>query len=214
MHLPSDAPPADPHLVTSEDALAELYAQPLGPSLHKVADHLTATYRAMLEASPFCVLATVGPEGLDCSPRGDEHGLVQVRDERTLLLPDRRGNNRLDSLRNIVRDGRVALLFLVPGASETLRVNGRAVVSADPALCARFEVDGKAPRTVVVITVEAVYFQCARALVRSHLWDPARQVPRAALPTAGAMLAEASGGREGGEDYDRALPARQAATLY
>ncbi|HET6762751.1 MAG TPA: MSMEG_1061 family FMN-dependent PPOX-type flavoprotein, partial [Longimicrobiaceae bacterium] len=131
-----------------------------------------------------------------------------------LMLPDRRGNNRLDSLRNIVRDPRVALLFLLPGVNETLRVNGRAIVTADPALCASFAVDGKAPRTVVVVRIEAVYFQCARALVRSRLWDAANHVPRESVPTAGAMLAEASGGTEGGEAYDRELPARQAATLY
>jgi len=197
-----------------EAELEALYAQPLGTSIHKVADHLTPLYRKMLEASPFCVLATVGPEGLDASPRGDAPGWAHVHDDRTLMLPDRRGNNRLDSLRNIVRDPRVGLLFMLPGINETLRVNGRATVTADEALCASFAVDGKAPRTVVVVRIDAVYFQCARALARSHLWDAAHHVPRAAVPTAGAMLAEASGGTEGGDDFDRELPARQAATLY
>jgi uncharacterized protein len=202
------------HLVTSEEALARLYTTPAAPSVVKEVPHLTASYRALVAASPFCVLATAGPEGLDCSPRGDAPGFVRVLDERTLLLPDRRGNQRIDSLRNVVRDPRVALLFFVPGVSETLRVNGTAVISADPALCERFAVDGAVPRTVLVISVDRAYFQCARALLRSHLWDPSRHVARDTLPSAGEMLAEASGGAVGGAAYDRELPARQRSTLY
>ena len=201
-------------VLASEAELEALYPQPLGTATAKVARRVTPTYRAMIEASPFCVVATVGPEGLDASPRGDAPGWVHVENERTLMLPDRRGNNRLDTLRNVVRDPRVALLFLIPGITETLRVNGRAIVTADEALCERFVVQGKVPRTVTVVEVGEVYFQCARALVRSGLWDPSRHVPRGTVPTAGDMLAEASGGREGGEAYDRELPARQAATLY
>ena len=208
------SPLAAGHLVTREEELERLYAAPAPPSIVKEVDHLTPAYRALVAASPFCLLATVGPEGLDCSPRGDAPGFVHVHDARTLLLPDRRGNNRLDSLRNLVRDPRVALLFLVPGVSETLRVNGTAAVSADPALCARFAVDGAAPRTVLVISVERAYFQCARALLRGHLWDPARHVPRDTLPTPGAMLAEASAGAVGGPAYDRDLAARLPASLY
>jgi uncharacterized protein len=213
-HTPNPRLAAAEHLVTREEELERLYATPAAPSVVKEVPYLTAGYRAMIAASPFCVLATVGPEGLDCSPRGDAPGLVHVEDERTLLLPDRRGNNRIDSLRNVVRDPRVALLFFVPGVSETLRVNGTAAVSVDPALRARFAVDGAVPRTVLVIAVERAYFQCARALLRSRLWDPARHVAREALPSVGALLAEASGGAEGGEAYDRELPARQASTLY
>lgn len=160
------------------------------------------------------MLSTVGPEGLDGSPRGDGPGFVRVADERTLLLPDRRGNNRCDSLRNIVRDPRIALLFLIPGVGNTLRVNGRARLSVEPALLESFAVKGQAPRSVAVISVERVYFQCARALVRSALWSPESQVDPESLPGAGEMLAVLSQGRVGGELYDRAWPERAAATLW
>jgi PPOX class probable FMN-dependent enzyme len=183
-------------------------------STAKVADWITPSYRRLIEASPFAALATMGPEGLDCSPRGDLPGFVRVHDDRTLMLPDRRGNNRVDSLRNIVRDPRVALLFLIPGSGTTLRVNGHAHVSADPALLASFEVDRKAPRTVVVMRVEEIYFQCARAIVRSALWDPDRRVDPASLPTPGQILAGMSDSRVGGVDYDKAWPERARQTLW
>lgn len=216
MTVPTDHPArADaPHAVTTVAALEALYEQPAPPALAKEAGALTPGYAALVRAAPFCVLATAGPEGLDCAPRGDAPGFVHVLDARTLLLPDRRGNNRLDSLRNVVRDPRVALLFLIPGVGETLRVNGTAVVSADPALRGRFAVDGATPRTVLVVTVERAFFQCARALLRSGLWDPARQVPRASLPSTGALLAEASGGAAGGAAYDEGLAERIAGSLY
>src|SRR5437763_13457534 len=150
-------------IIATIEALEAIYGQPNEASTIKVADRVTPPYRALIEKSPFAVLATCGPEGIDCSPRGDLPGFVRIHDEKTLMMPDRRGNNRIDSLRNIVRDPRAALLFLIPGSGSTLRINGRAQVSADPALCASFKMDGKAPRTVVVITVEEVYFQCARA---------------------------------------------------
>jgi PPOX class probable FMN-dependent enzyme len=168
----------------------------------------------LIEKSPFATLATSGPEGLDCSPRGDLPGFVRIHDAKTLMLPDRRGNNRIDSLRNIVRDPRVALLFLIPGSGNTLRVNGRAHVSADPALVASFTMDGKAPRTVIVITVDEVYFQCARAILRSDLWNPDKRVDPRILPTPGQILAEMSEDRVGGEDYDRAWPERARQTLW
>jgi PPOX class probable FMN-dependent enzyme len=203
------------HLVTTVAALEALYTPaPLPPALVKEVDHVSPNYRALIAASPFVVLSTSGPEGLDCSPRGDAPGFVRVHDDRTLMIPDRRGNNRIDSLRNLVRDPRISLLFLIPGVGETLRVNGRAVISTDPALCASFSVDGKAPRTVIVVTVERVYFQCAKAIKRSHLWDASRHVARDSLPSAGAILAETSGGKVGGETYDRDLPARHQAQLY
>lgn len=183
-------------------------------STAKVADWITPSYRRLIEASPFAALATMGPEGLDCSPRGDLPGFVRVHDDRTLMLPDRRGNNRVDSLRNIVRDPRVALLFLIPGSGTTLRVNGHAHISADPALLASFEVDGKAPRTVVVMTVEEIYFQCARAIVRSALWDPDNRVDPASLPTPGQILAGMSDNRVGGVDYDKAWPERARQTMW
>ncbi|HEV2677018.1 MAG TPA: pyridoxamine 5'-phosphate oxidase family protein [Aliidongia sp.] len=205
---------SDNHLVTDEAALVALYGEPGEASLVKEVDHVHAIYRPFIEAAPFCVLATSGPDGLDASPRGDGPGFVVVEDEHTLLLPDRRGNNRIDSLRNILSDPRVALLFLIPGIGETIRVNGRARLSVDPALKARLAVDGKEPRSVLVVTVERVYFQCSRAVVRAELWNPAAQVARSALPSAGRILAAVSDARVGGEEYDRALPERVKATLY
>ncbi|MBP7668073.1 MAG: pyridoxamine 5'-phosphate oxidase family protein [Burkholderiaceae bacterium] len=194
--------------------LAALYGQPSEAALRKESDCLTEPYRRLLQASPFLVLATSGPGGLDASPRGDPAPAVVVQDDRTLLLPDRRGNHRLDSLRNIVADPRVALLCLVPGTSETLRINGRARLSTDPALLARLAVDGKPPATVVVVQIELVFFQCARALMRSALWQPATWPDRSGLPTAGQMLTAATGGRFDGAAYDAALPARQRDSLY
>ncbi|HZB62298.1 MAG TPA: pyridoxamine 5'-phosphate oxidase family protein [Microvirga sp.] len=205
----------DPHSITSLAALETLYDQPPAEaSILKETDRVVPVYRALIEASPFAALATRGSEGLDCSPRGDGPGFVRVRDEKTLLLPDRRGNNRIDSLRNIVLDPQVALLFLIPGLGETLRVNGRAVISTDPALLESFSVDGKAPRSVLLIMVEAVYFQCARAVVRSDLWNPQKHVARSSLPSAGQILAALSRNGFDGEAYDRGLPERQRTTLY
>src|SRR5207244_5373275 len=159
-------------VITTLEELEALYGQPGEASLIKEVPHLTPRYRALIELSPFAVLATSGPEGLDCSPRGDQPGFVRVVDSKTLMMPDRRGNNRTDSLRNIVRDPRMALLFLIPGSGTTLRVNGRAQLSTDADLLNSFAVDGKPPRSVVVIHVDSVYFQCARAIVRSDLWNP------------------------------------------
>ena len=194
--------------------LEHLYGAPSEASLVKEVDHVHPVYRKLIEASPFAVLATSGPGGLDASPRGDGPGFVVVEDDKTLLLPDRRGNNRTDSLRNILGDPRVALLFLIPGTSETLRVNGRAMVSIEPLLLRRFAVAGKEPRSVLVIAVETVYFQCSRAVVRADLWNPEKYASRATLPSTGAILAALSDARIGGESYDRALPERVKATLY
>lgn len=183
-------------------------------STAKVADHITPHYRRFIEAAPFLALATSGPEGLDCSPRGDVPGFVRIADPRTLLLPDRRGNNRIDSLRNVVRDPRVGLMFLIPGIGNAMRVNGRAVIEDDPALCDSFAVEGKAPRSVMVIAVAEVYFQCARALIRSGLWQSDRHVDPKTLPTPGLILAEMSRGRVGGEAYDSAWADRARQTMW
>jgi uncharacterized protein len=204
------------HLVTTMSELEALYDKPQlnGASLIKEIDHISPQYRALIEAAPFVVLATNGPDGLDCSPRGDPPGFVRVRDEKTLLIPDRRGNNRIDSLRNLVRDPRVALLFLIPGVGETMRVIGRAAISTDPKLCASFELFGKTPRCVLVITVETAYYQCTKAIIRSKLWDPKTQVERASLPTPGKILAEITGGKMGGDEHDRGAPERIKQTIY
>lgn len=158
----------------------------------KEVDHITPHYRRLIEHSPFVAIATCGPGGLDCSPRGDAGSVVRVLDEKTLAPPDRRGNNRIDSLRNILADPRVALLFLLPCSGTTFRVNGTAVITADAGLCRSFEMEGKVPRCVLVVKVEAAYFQCARAVIRAGLWDLSKHVPKEALPTAGEILEELS----------------------
>ena len=201
-------------IVRNVTELEALYGQPVAAATVKEVARITPHYRTYIEASPFVSLATSGPEGLDCSPRGDRPGFVRVHDEKTLMLPDRRGNNRIDSLRNIVRDPRVALLFLIPGVGNTLRVNGRAEISVDPVLLDSFAVGDKPPRSVTVITVDAVYFQCARALVRSELWNPARHRDPKELPSAGQILAALSDDKVGGEPYDREWPERAAKTLW
>ena len=202
------------HRVTTLEALAALYGEPYGPAIVKEIDHINPHYRKFIEAAPFFALATCGPEGLDCSPRGDAPGFVRVADEKTLLIPDRRGNNRIDSLRNIIGDPRVALLFLIPGVGETIRVIGRASISTDPALAESFIINGKTPRTVIVMTVEEVYFQCARAIVRSDLWNPDKRVDPKSLPTPGQILAEMSDNTVGGEKYDREWPERARQTMW
>ena len=204
----------DDYRITDLDALQTLYGQPAGASLIKEVDHVHPHYRAFIEAAPFAILATSGPDGLDASPRGDPAGFVTVADDKTLLIPDRRGNNRIDSLRNIVADPRVALLFLIPGVGETLRVNGRASISTDPELLARFSMNDKPPRSVLVIHVETVFFQCSRAILRSELWDAAKQVDRSSLPSVGRMLGDISAGTFDGVTYDRELPDRVRSTLY
>jgi uncharacterized protein len=204
----------DGTLLTDAAALRSLYGEPSEPAITKEIDYVHPHYRAMIEASPFMVMATSGPDGLDVSPRGDPAGFVVVEDERTLLIPDRRGNNRADSLNNLIADPRIALLFLIPGVGETLRVNGRAEISIDPALLARFPAQGKLPRSVVVVHVERVYFQCPKALVRSDLWNPAKHVERCSLPSSGTILAGITRGRVGGPEYDAAYPERLKATIY
>jgi len=202
------------HEITSIAQLEAVYGQPSGASLWKEIDHVNDEYRAFIEASPFFVLSSCGPEGVDCSPRGDAPGFVRVSDPKTLMIPDRRGNNRIDSLRNIVRDPRVSLLFLVPGVGETIRVIGRARITTDPALCESFIFAGKTPRAVIVVSVESCYFQCPKALVRSKLWEASSIVDRKSLPSSGTILAAITKGEHGGEEYDRAYPERLKATIY
>ncbi len=200
--------------IESTEQLAALYGEPPETSLVKVTNYITDEYRQSIEASPFVALATSGPEGLDCSPRGDVPGFVRIANPRQVQLPDRRGNNRIDSLRNIVRDPRTALLFLIPGCDNTLRIIGRARISIDEELLKSFEVDGKQPRSVIVVDVQEVYFQCGRALIRSDLWNPDRHAARDSLPTPGTILANLSDHRVGGEAYDQEWPDRSRNTLW
>jgi PPOX class probable FMN-dependent enzyme len=204
----------DGNLLTNAAALKALYGEPSEPAIAKEIDYVHPHYRAMIEAAPFMVMATSGPDGLDVSPRGDPPGFVVVEDDKTLLIPDRRGNNRCDSLNNLIDDPRIALLFMIPGVGETLRVNGQAEICIDPELLARFPAQGKLPRSVIVVHVERVYFQCPKALVRSDLWNPAKHIERRSLPTSGTILADVSRGRVGGVEYDAAYPERLKATIY
>jgi len=202
------------HRITDLKTLEALYGTPAGASIEKEIDYLHPHYQRLIAASPFFVLATGGPDGMDASPRGDAPGFVVVENDRTLLVPDRRGNNRIDSLRNIVANPRVALLFLVPGVGETLRVNGRAEISVDPALLERFSIGGKAPRSVLVVHVETVFFQCARAIFRSGLWDSTKHIDRESLPSLGTIVADLTSGRFDGAEYDKGLYPRLKDSLY
>lgn len=186
--------------ITDLDTLHGHYGTPKPPALRKVTPRLTPAYAAWIAASRFCILSTVGPEGTDGSPRGDQDPVVQIADDETLLLPDWQGNERIDSLRNIVRDGRVSLIFLIPGSTTAIRVNGTARLTADAALCARFQREGKHPRSVIVIRLAEVYSQCARALQRSALWTAGDC--SAGLPSAGQMLQDATDGQIDGAAYD------------
>lgn len=200
-------------VISNIDELEALYGLPSQASLIKVADRITRNYHRLITASPFVILATSGPDGLDCSPRGDANQAVFIQDETTLLLPDRRGNNRMDSLRNIVRNPEIALLFLIPGSNTTLRINGSAVVNTDPELLSQHEMQGKAPRSVVIITVREIYFQCARAVMRADLWNPETFRSSRELPTAGDMLQELKDDFNGTE-YDREWPARARNSMW
>lgn len=200
--------------ITSVAQLEDIYGEPHERALRKEIDFLNEDYQAFVRASPFVILASAGPDGMDCSPKGDAAGFVKIIDSRTLAVPDRPGNNRIDNLRNIVIDPRVSLLFLIPGIGETLRVNGRAEISLNPELLAEFEVAGKLPRTVIIVRVDAAYFHCSKALVRSNLWDPETQIARSCLPSPGAMHKRLNGGAFDAVTYDRELPERTQASLY
>src|ERR1700733_3160025 len=203
------------HTIATTEQLEALYSDaPYGPAVVKETDRIPPQSRKLIEAAPFAVIATSGPEGLDCSPRGDPPGFVRVVDERTVIVPDRRGNNRIDSLRNLVRDPRISLLFLIPGVGETMRINGRARISTDPKLTESFAMNGKVPKCVLGVTVEKAYFQCTKAIIRSKLWDPASIVDLKTLPTPGSILAELTEGKMGGPEHDRAAPDRIKETIY
>ena len=198
--------------LTDIAALEALYGRPTAASQRKVAHCLTAQYHDWIMAARFCILSTVGPEGTDASPRGADGPVVRPLNPRTLALPDWRGNNRIDTLRNIIRDPRVSLMFFVPGSGNVVRVNGRAIVTADTDLIASFERGGHAPRSVTVIEIDEVYFQCARAILRSRLWSGADE--SGALPTPGEILAAMTEGAVGGTAYDAEWAGRAAQTMW
>jgi PPOX class probable FMN-dependent enzyme len=209
------AKPTADNRITSVEELQARYGQPNERAARTQIDRLDEHCRAFIAASPFVLLATYSlSNGADCSPRGDQPGWVEVAGDTTLLLPDRRGNNRIDSLRNIVESPPVGLLFMVPGANETLRVNGHAHLSIEPELLARFAVDGKEPRSVIVVTVTEAFIQCARALVRSDLWNPAKLIDRSSLPSMGTILAAHTKGFVEAAAYDCEAPEIIPKTLY
>jgi PPOX class probable FMN-dependent enzyme len=194
------------------DELQALYGKPGPASMRKEASRVTPEYRRIIEAAPFLGLATAGPEGLDCSPRGDTPGqLARILDDRTLALPDRRGNDRIDSLSNIIRDPRVALMFLIPGNGNALRINGTARLTVDQGLRESFVMEGKLPRSIAIIHIETIYFQCARAIIRAKLWEPAAAQD---LPTPGQILSAMTAGEVGGARYDSEWPERAAASMW
>ena len=200
-------------IVRTVAELEAIYGETSEASVIKVSSRLTEGYRKLMQASPIVALATCGPEGLDCSPRGDPGSVMSILDDRTLVLPDRRGNNRIDSLRNIVRDGRVALLFLIPGSNTTLRINGTAEISVDPDLLARLAMEDKQPRSAVVISIGEIYFQCARALMRARIWDQDAWPDAADLPTPGSLMRELKQDFDS-ESYDREWPERAKSSMW
>ena len=201
-------------LVTSVAQLETIYGEPMPTSLVKEIDHINDGYRTLIEAAPFVVIATSGPGGLDCSPKGDAPGFIRIVDDKTLMIPDRPGNNRLDGFKNLMSDPRIALLFIIPGVGETLRINGHASVSVDPALRESFAVNGKPARAVLIVKVETIFFHCSKAIVRAKMWDPKSQIERSSLPSTGTIIAELSGGKMGGAQYDKEAPAKIQSALY
>lgn len=200
--------------ITTVEELDALYDKPAGASLAKEIDHISEHYRAFIEKAPFAVMATSGPGGLDCSPRGDPAGFVRVLDAKRVLIPDRRGNNRLDSLRNLIEDPRVSLLFLIPGVNETLRINGRARIIVNEELAASFAINERVPKILIEVTADRVYFQCAKALVRSRLWASEAQLPRSALPSTGQILEQITNKAIDAAEHDRGYPERVKQTIY
>jgi PPOX class probable FMN-dependent enzyme len=200
--------------ITTLAELEALYDKPAGPSLFKEIDYISEHYRTFIEKAPFVVMATSGSGGLDCSPRGDPSGFVRVLDRKRVLIPDRRGNNRLDSLRNLVDDPRVSLLFLIPGVNETLRINGRARILVNEELAASFAINERVPKVLIEVTADKVYFQCAKALVRSRLWAAETQVPRSALPSTGQILEQITNKAINAAEHDRGYPERVKQTIY
>lgn len=201
----------DEFAVTSLEALATIYKKPADGVLRKVTDYITEPGRAFIAASPFIILSTATDDGIDCSPKGDAPGFVQLVDDRTLLIPDRPGNNRIDGMKNIIANPRVGIIFVVPGVNETFRVNGRAYISVAPPLLSRFQVQGKPPRTVLVVKVDEAFAHCPKALVRSNLWQAAGKGRPAGVPSIGEFAAFRDGGdaayaEKYNADYAKRIP--------
>jgi len=201
------------HEINTISQLEALYGAPSEASLRKVSNRLTPAYQKMIEASPFFAFASIGEGGLDCTPRGDAGQAVTILNATTIAIPDRRGNNRLDTLRNLIEDPRCAILFLIPGVNECIRINGTAQITTDPALIERLTHQGKAPTTIIKVTINELYFQCARAIIRSGIWDVSAQCDRKSLPSAGDMTKSAFSDFDS-KTYDANLAHRQSKTIY
>lgn len=200
--------------IETMESLRAIYGAPKGRSVAKQLDRLDRHCRSFIALSPFVILATQGADGFgDATPRGDHPGFVTVADDTTLVLPDRVGNNRIDTLSNIVERPGIGLIFLIPGVDETLRVNGTAVIDDDLALRSAHMAEGRIPATVLVVTVREAYLQCAKALMRSKLWAEESRGPRDRLPTMGEMLKDHTRSNEQAETQAEML-ARYATTLY
>ena len=191
------------HVIGDENELRELIGEPSETVLLKLHNRLNELTRQFIERSPFVCVATVDCDGgLDVSPRGDPAGFVRVLDEHTLLIPERPGNRIADTLRNLLADPRIALLFLLPGVGDTFRVNGRAVITDDAELLAPCAVEGKVPRLGLLVSIEEAYTHCPKALIRSDLWNPDRHIGRSALPSSGSILRSLSTPDFDAEQYD------------
>lgn len=201
------------HHIDSIEALESHYDTAVPASLTKELDYISDHYRAFIEKSPFVIIASSGTGGIDCTPRGDPAGFVRVIDQHTVVMPDRRGNNRLDTLRNLVEDSRASLLFLIPGVGETLRINGHGYIVTEPGLRESFEMKGKLPASVLVFKVDRIYFQCQKALARSKLWKAETQIARSELPSTGEILQALKSDFDGAA-YDRDYPERLKKTIY
>ena len=204
-------------IINSIGELEALYGQPVERAVWKEIDHINDHYRQFIESSPFIIMATYGEKGIDCSPRGDPAGFVRVVDSKHLLIPDRKGNNRLDSLRNIINNPQIGLIFMIPNVGETIRVSGTAEISNDSELCQSFAINAKAPQSVISITVEKAYFQCQKAIARSKLWQPTEYIDRSTLPSAGQMaqhFSELNSVKFDGAKYDKDYPEHMNKTIY
>jgi PPOX class probable FMN-dependent enzyme len=202
--------------ISSIDDLLAIYPEPAPNTgqMIKELDHLCAPYQTFIEHSPFVIVATSGKEGLDCTPRGDPAGFVRVLDDKHLALPDRRGNNRVDSLRNLIENSKISLLFMIPGHNNTLRVNGHARITINEDFCSEFIVQQKKPQSVILIEIDKVYVQCAKALMRSKLWQSIDEKAVKALPTVGDMMNHITKGKFDGKTYDANYPKHAQKTIY
>ena len=201
--------------IVDKKNLGQLYGEPSERAVLKQLDHLDKHCQAFIKISPFLVIGTMGSDGLgDVSPRGDAPGFVKVKDEKTIYLPDRLGNNRTDTLSNVLENSGVGLLFLVPGMNETLRVNGIAKITTDKNILESLSVEGKAPRSALEIIIEEAYLQCAKALIRSKLWEEDHKIERKSFPSLGKIISDQIGRGDDENKAERSIQKGYRTKLY